>query len=57
MDIKNIKTGFGSQFRKEKRAERRQEIYIKIMYFILALTIIWSVYSLDIIINRAIDLM
>lgn len=52
-----INSGFGSQFRKEKRAEKRQEVYAKIALVVLGIVIIYAFYSVDIIVNRAIDLM
>lgn len=52
-----INNGFGSQYRKQKRAEKREEFLVKVMYVILGLALIYFFYSLDVIINRAIDLM
>ena len=52
-----INSGFGSQFRKEKRVEKRQEVYAKIALVVLGIVIIYAFYSVDIIVNRAIDLM
>lgn len=52
-----INSGFGSTFRKEKKAERRQELYAKIALVVFAATLIYAFYSVDVIVNRAIDLM
>lgn len=56
-----INNGFGSQYRKDKairdRISKREEILVKIMLVVLAGAILWSMYALDVIINRAIDLM
>lgn len=52
-----INNGFGSQYRKMRAKQKREEILVKIMLVVLAGAILWSMYALDVIINRAIDLM